>query len=110
MAAPWRAPRTLKEDALTWLVGDNQRLQSRHGRGRGGGVGPNLTLIAREAGIHPTTLIRWDNGAPVMNIEVADALVSYAMRTRHVGRAHAEDRLFDRIEPGTSIEPAAVHA
>ena len=103
MAPTARASRTIKADALEWLAAGKPHLIAKRGRGAGR---PSPTRIALEAGMDPTRLIRVLNGERAPSADLIDCLVMYAMRTKRVGRAHAEARLFNMPELAMSESAA----
>lgn len=92
---PTKRTRTIKADAMQWLAEGKPNLIAQRGRGAGK---PSPTRIALEAGIEPTRLIRVLNKERPPSADLIDALVIYAMRTKRVGRAHADSRLFNMPE------------
>jgi len=91
-----RPPRTIKADAMDWLAAGKPHLIAKRGRGAGR---PSPTRIALEAGMEDSTrLIRVLNGERAPSADLIDCLVIYAMRSKRVGRAYAESRLFNMPE------------
>jgi len=95
MAPTAWASRTIKADAMEWLAAGKPHLIAKRGRGAGK---PSPTRIAREAGMESTRLIRVLNRERAPSADLIDCLVIYAIRTKHVGRAEAESRLFNMPE------------
>lgn len=100
---PTKRARTIKADALQWLAEGKPGLIAQRGRGAGK---PSPTRIALEAGIEPTRLIRVLNRERPPSADLIDAMVIYAMRTKRVGRAYADSRLFNM--PEIEVPEAAV--